>query len=422
MWSSVRKTNPVWYFDSTGNVIKKIENQSEPFLYSIVFHDKQKKLIFPLAEFISTAHDSHSISGFLYTIKLELERSLKKESFQIAPIICTDFSYAFLKMIIRKVKSVKKFDEAIQNSEQKNLNKKTNSKIEKTFIFSFTLLQSSTKIDEFITNLKDINILFNTRNHSEAIKIASNRIKKQLIERDLTIMTIVKDAEKTELQYEEDINYHDYVKFNSNAENDSNSLKKKSPFAIYFKNLLSNDIELERSKLSDINKKIVENEYYCPEMFQIIVQYLHVVPLWTLISIKQWQNINKKFEKIDRLTNNPVENWFNQVKNKILLSKRTMPSIHATNLLNLIESSFKLHYENENIKLNKNKKMLPYQEEIWKKSNSKRHKSKFYSGINTGFIDELGYAPTFTGNENNNTIFSFSDTDESMFQKTQIFF
>ena len=185
---------------------------------------------------------------------------------------------------------------------------------------------------------------------------------------------------------------------------------------------MSNDIELERSKLSDINKKIVENEYYCPEMFQIIVQYLHVVPLWTLISIKQWQNINKKFEKIDRLTNNPVENWFNQVKNKILLSKRTMPSIHATNLLNLIESSFKLHYENENIKLNKNKKMLPYQEEIWKKSNSKRHKSKFYSGINTGFIDELGYAPTFTGNENNNTIFSFSDTDESMFQKTQIFF
>jgi len=53
----------------------------------------------PLAEFISTAHDSYSISSYLYAIKLELERTMTKRCFKVAPIICTDFSYALMNSV-----------------------------------------------------------------------------------------------------------------------------------------------------------------------------------------------------------------------------------------------------------------------------------------------------------------------------------
>ena len=63
MWALVQQNWPVWYFDATGSVLEKIKRQGEAFLYSLVFHDKDRKLIFPFTEFISTGNDSQSIAG-----------------------------------------------------------------------------------------------------------------------------------------------------------------------------------------------------------------------------------------------------------------------------------------------------------------------------------------------------------------------
>jgi hypothetical protein len=48
----------------------------------------------------------------------------------------------------------------------------------------------------------------------------------------------------------------------------------------------------------------------------------------------------KNVEDETDLTNNPVENWFEQVKNDLLQGNTTMPSVHAAKLHVKIEAEF----------------------------------------------------------------------------------
>lgn len=65
----IRHNYPVWHFDATGSILKNITGQKKPYLYSLVSHDEKNQLILPIAEFITTAHDSTNISKYLITIK-----------------------------------------------------------------------------------------------------------------------------------------------------------------------------------------------------------------------------------------------------------------------------------------------------------------------------------------------------------------
>jgi hypothetical protein len=484
MWSVVREKHPIWYFDSTGNVIQKIENQSAPFLFSIVFHDKDKELIFPLAEFISTAHDSHTISGYLYSIKLELERTIPKPGFQIAPIIVTDFSWAllnavctvfnncsigfyirwcfemmfkkkksllifnsmkvrlhlcgahFLKLVIQKVKRIKKYDENVKDPNLKKHNKLMNIKIQKAFIFSFVLLQNSAKIDDFIENLKNVYQMFNVSHWSEKVKQSGCDIKKKLSQRNLTVLSIKLPPEEPDLQFKnsrKEDRHHEYVKYNSNNDDDETTLKHNSPFTIYFGQILKN-LE-ESNKDTTFNPKTLQsttafcfkkeaqknaeskeklNEYFSPQMFSIIVDYLHIMPLWTWVIIGIWQKVNIKHNSFDRFTNNMVENWFNQLKNGILQSKQTMPSILCSKLFNKIEATYETHFKKENVKLNKNSKSLAYIKENWKKSKPRHVKGYYYDGIpNRRLFDKFNTLDTES--DFNDTVFQSTDNDESWF-------
>jgi hypothetical protein len=88
MWAIVQLENPVWHIDATGGIIKKIDGQKKPFLYSIVVHDRDKKLIFPISEFFTTANDAKSIASYFSDIKLEFIKKIRRlELFQFAPII-----------------------------------------------------------------------------------------------------------------------------------------------------------------------------------------------------------------------------------------------------------------------------------------------------------------------------------------------
>jgi hypothetical protein len=187
LWTIVQLKNPIWHIDATGGIINKINGQRKPFLYSIVVHDLDKKLIFPIAEFFSTANDAKSIASYFADIKLEFLKKIPKNGlFKVAPIIVTDFSWGlinaimetfnnctvtiyinwcfeiifkkseciilasimksifqlcsvhFLKLIITKARKIKPFKD---EGKDKNL--------QNDFIFAFTLLQNSMNIDEF---------------------------------------------------------------------------------------------------------------------------------------------------------------------------------------------------------------------------------------------------------------------------------
>ena len=68
-WKKIRRNYPVWHFDATGSILKNIPGQKKPYLYSLVAHDQKNKLILPIAEFITTSHNSISISKYLMTMK-----------------------------------------------------------------------------------------------------------------------------------------------------------------------------------------------------------------------------------------------------------------------------------------------------------------------------------------------------------------
>ena len=101
MWAIVQDKNPIWYFDATGGIINNVKGQKKPLLYSLVFHDKENQLILPVSEFFTTANDARTISTYLVQIKLALQNKIPKtKSFQIAPIIVTDFCWGLINAIM----------------------------------------------------------------------------------------------------------------------------------------------------------------------------------------------------------------------------------------------------------------------------------------------------------------------------------
>ena len=112
---------------------------------------------------------------------------------------------------------------------------------------------------------------------------------------------------------------------------DEKSLKKNSPFRIYYYKLIKKYMQNIKQNLSTNDNQVL-NDYYCPMMFNIILDYIHVLPFWSGIMIGHWTSLNPKFKSITRLSNNPVENWFNQVKTHMNPDRPIMPSVFASRM------------------------------------------------------------------------------------------
>jgi hypothetical protein len=93
--------------------------------------------------------------------------------------------------------------------------------------------------------------------------------------------------------------------------------------------------------------------HYSPKLFNIIFQYIHLLPLWTGVIISIFPYFNLRNENFTRLTNNYVENWFGQIKNNLLQKRSWMPSVVTSRMFRKIESEYEEKYKNENIELNK---------------------------------------------------------------------
>ncbi|RMZ97514.1 hypothetical protein BpHYR1_011166, partial [Brachionus plicatilis] len=87
---------PVWFFDATGSIYNDISYQKKPFLYSFTAHDKEKKNVLPISEFVTTSHNVLNISKYVLSIKTTMD--FVKQ--YIALIIVTDFSFALINSIM----------------------------------------------------------------------------------------------------------------------------------------------------------------------------------------------------------------------------------------------------------------------------------------------------------------------------------
>ena len=103
MWDEIKLKNPIWHIDATGSIHKKLNQQKAPFLYSTVSHDRVKKQIIPVFEFITTVHTSESIAKHLKYAIERIEQVGTKKPFLIAPIIVMDFSFAIINAVMATI-------------------------------------------------------------------------------------------------------------------------------------------------------------------------------------------------------------------------------------------------------------------------------------------------------------------------------
>jgi hypothetical protein len=104
--------------------------------------------------------------------------------------------------------------------------------------------------------------------------------------------------------------------------------KEESKFNQYFNDLLNKFENEERNKTFEDDLSV--NEYYCPELFEIITKYLFIMPLWTGLSL--WDI------EATRLTNNYIESWFCHLKKNLLMNEILMPSQFVSILFDQIRA------------------------------------------------------------------------------------
>ena len=97
----------------------------------------------------------------------------------------------------------------------------------------------------------------------------------------------------------------------SDCSNDS-ALKKLSPFFKYFEKKI---IQFRKSMITNDSAGLSDNEFYSPPLFDILMGQLYLLPIWSGIMIHH-KKIGYNIKS--RISNNPVENWFGQLKKNIL--------------------------------------------------------------------------------------------------------
>ena len=195
----------------------------------------------------------------------------------------------------------------------------------KTFIYAVTLLQNAISMEEFERYLVNIYNMFNQINATDSCLKSIAKFRCEISKRNIN--AILDDPilnEKFHQKVDSDLDENIFV--TGDTIDTVDSLKKESPFSIYF-----NDRLLECEKIVTLcnqspNGQFPINELYCPELFNIIHEKLYLMPLWTCIITSEWQTQHAGFNFHPRLTNNPVEGDFQKLKNIIFPKMLVLPS------------------------------------------------------------------------------------------------
>lgn len=167
------------------------------------------------------------------------------------------------------------------------------------------------------------------------------------------------------------------------------NIKKESPFTVHYNNIIT---KLE-SLMTNYNKlsHLPSNIFYNPHLFKLVIDQLHILPLWTCIIFSVWQANQKSYEPLCRVSNNPVENWFHQLKHSLMGKLKSSPSAVVSCFAENIMAKYILHYDKDskndtNEHENGNESSNDDAQEIWKdkheKKNNRRRKGFYFSNTN----------------------------------------
>ena len=413
MWTAIQKDYPVWFFDATGSVIKNVERQKKPLLYSIAMYDRAKHVLVSLADFVTTSHSSMNICKFLFTIKnlLNLYISKAQSIVEVAPIFVTDHSMTLINAVLQTFNNCSIFEylqytfQLIFDGKDKqsiervlvtkihicgvhfiNIIKKhaklvtKNKKILHTFILFFTLLQNSTSIQQFERYLLHIfNVLNQPKMNSSVIvslSILSNELRNRKLYNDVDLS----EAQST--------NDYERVKYVAICDNDLNHIILNSPFTLYFDKLIFKfSAALKIISHETLSSEPV-NELYNTLLFKILKDRLYHISMWTGLLISRSQLKNPAGGSITRLLDNCGELYFRIIKVNLLKRKRVMASELAGVIYTRTLAKYYEFYD-EQIEIHSNAtRNLNFQNEQWGDKKKKIYKitKAFTTSQQTSFV------------------------------------
>jgi len=211
-------------------------------------------------------------------------------------------------------------------------------KVRKAFVFCFALLQNCVDISVFNFILFDVYKLFNMKNMNESLYTSFYKLRKEVKTHSLQSMNVNDFTTDESKRIDENVNVIFSPK--ESVEN----IKKDSPYTKYFEELLMKYAShIASNSNSDINAK--KNEYYCPNLFKLIENYLHLLPMWTGCLINKTLIKYEKIKIKTRLDNNCVENNFGHIKTKLFQRNLQMPSSMSA----ILYDRYKLKYLIDNV-------------------------------------------------------------------------
>ena len=229
----------------------------------------------------------------------------------------------FLKIIIKKAKKVIVAE-----------------KTRKVFIFSFSLLQNCVSVAQFNDLLYHVFNLFNTKNNNDSCLHSFQTIRNEVAIRGLQSTQVNEINDKASLDKEAIIENLDSKYFLLSPQETTINLKAESPYTLYFGYILDSYKKIVEAHQSGD----VDNQFYSPDLFKIIVDYLHIFSFWngSIISEILLKHSNYKIQT--RLTNNPVENYFGHLKKNLLKYRKHMPSSLTAVLYDRLKIKYIQHY------------------------------------------------------------------------------
>ncbi|CAF0945818.1 unnamed protein product [Brachionus calyciflorus] len=239
----------------------------------------------------------------------------------------------------------------------------------------------------FVSEIQVIKINDNLNLKNEQLKYSLEILRKEMISNNLNKLLIDENQTPFQSQKENEVDVINDANIFDDLREFKKNLKENSPFSEYYKNLI-NEFKITGFISKNCDSFEGPNDFYCPGLFEVISKRLYLMPLWSGVIISQLKLRHN--EIINRLTNNPIENWFGNLKNNVLKNEKVNTSELASFLYSRLTAKYFEYYYSEEIfdEENKTKKLKEIREMWGENKNAKIWREKENLEFTAIFLNE----------------------------------
>ena len=373
--AKVKNQKVFWCFDATSSILKQVQGNKRPFLYSMIWHDKDKKLLNNLFDFVSCCHRAVTISNYLNLFRANL--LLYGDSKKLLPYpIVHDCAFAYfnaVQVVFNKMTLNQYLDHVydflfnnlpwsnqievlefldsvhfLHNVTKRTKKLKKPSFVKIAFNFMFTILQNCITVEEFKHYYECIIMVLSFKKQNfqfeQAFKTLNDVLRNRIDSSELNSEEInsIDDHEDGQNDSEEeydiledepstDSEIDDEVsKKTTEAKKTSkikskkveNSIRNQSKFNTFFEKFTEDlIIQIEKTNEIDFNNaslKDNQKEYYCPQYLKYLKSLMYLFPFWCGVLLNKDSDKEIDQNIITRVHSNFVEGKFKITKHSIL--------------------------------------------------------------------------------------------------------